>query len=99
MDRFTALHFASFKGNMDAIELLVNKGAEINVTNQFGLNMVHVATQGDQAAALYFFKRLKCNLNQQDARGSTPLHWACYSKSEFALSYICALGPELEIAD
>jgi ankyrin repeat protein len=80
---------------MDAIELLVNKGAEINVTNQFGLNMVHVATQGDQAAALYFFKRLKCNLNQQDARGSTPLHWACYSHSEVALSYLLSFSVAL----
>ena len=39
------------------------------------------------------------DINDADNRGSTPLHWACYSKSEFALSYICALSPELEIAD
>lgn len=34
-----------------------------------------------------------------DNRGSTPLHWACYSKAEFALSYILAMGPELELVD
>ena len=39
------------------------------------------------------------DINEPDKRGSTPLHWACYSRSEFALSYILALGPELEIQD
>jgi len=39
------------------------------------------------------------DINDQDNRGSTPLHWACYSKSEFSLSYILSLGPDLEIHD
>lgn len=39
------------------------------------------------------------DINETDNRGSTPLHWACYSRSEFALSYILALQPELEIQD
>ena len=28
------------------------------------------------------------DLRSKDNRGSTPLHWACYSKSEIALCYI-----------
>ena len=39
------------------------------------------------------------DINVADNRGSTPLHWACYSKAEFALSYILAMGPELEMVD
>ena len=39
------------------------------------------------------------DLNEVDHKGSTPLHWACYSRSEFALSYILALRPNLEIQD
>ncbi len=39
------------------------------------------------------------NLGDVDNRGSTPLHWACYSKSEFALSYILAMNPNLEVQD
>lgn len=27
------------------------------------------------------------------------MHWACYSRSEFALSFLLALKPKLEIAD
>jgi len=39
------------------------------------------------------------SLDEVDNRGSTPLHWACYSKSEFALSYILAMNPNLETKD
>lgn len=39
------------------------------------------------------------SINEQDNKGSTPLHWACYSRSEFALSYVLALNPDLEIKD
>jgi palmitoyltransferase ZDHHC13/17 len=39
------------------------------------------------------------SLDEVDNRGSTPLHWACYSKSEYALSFILALKPNLEIPD
>ena len=46
-DQFTPLHLASFKGNMDAVHCLVKRGANINAENFFGLNMLHVAAQGD----------------------------------------------------
>lgn len=39
------------------------------------------------------------DINERDNRGSTPLHWACYSKAEYALAYILAMGPDLELAD
>eukprot|EP00354_Favella_ehrenbergii_P011337 CAMPEP_0170456526 /NCGR_PEP_ID=MMETSP0123-20130129/4129_1 /TAXON_ID=182087 /ORGANISM="Favella ehrenbergii, Strain Fehren 1" /LENGTH=187 /DNA_ID=CAMNT_0010720029 /DNA_START=892 /DNA_END=1454 /DNA_ORIENTATION=- len=98
-DRFSALHLASFKGNMDAIETLMVYGADPLAINFFGLNMLHVAAQGDSAASLYYFRRLKLDINMQDKRGSTPLHWACYSHSEIALSYLLAWGPSLNTQD
>lgn len=39
------------------------------------------------------------SLDDVDNKGSTPLHWACYSKAEFALSYILAMNPQLEKQD
>lgn len=41
--------------------------------------------------SLYFFHKIKkIGMNCRDARGSTPLHWACFSSSELALIYILA---------
>lgn len=74
--------------------------ADFRAKNCYGANVLHIAAQGDQPAPLYYFARIKdMDINETDNRGSTPLHWACYSRSEFALSYILALGPELEIQD
>ena len=42
-DQFTALHLASFRGNIDAIEALVSHGADPMAENYFGLNLLHVA--------------------------------------------------------
>ena len=42
-DGFVALHFASFKGNPDASDLLIEAGADINAINNFGINMLPVS--------------------------------------------------------
>ena len=96
-DEFTALHLASFRGNVDAIEALINHGADPMAENYFGLNLLHVAAQGDSAVSIHYFKSLNVDINKRDKRGSTPLHWACYANSEIALSYILSWKPDLDI--
>jgi len=46
---WTPLHYACFQGNCDAIHSLVAAGADIHSLNNNGLNMLHVAAQGDVA--------------------------------------------------
>ena len=40
---WTALHYASFQGNVDAIHTLIKHEAKIHELNNNGLNMLHVA--------------------------------------------------------
>ena len=42
-DKFTPLHFASFKGKLDVIRVLIANGARLHERNEFGLTMLHVA--------------------------------------------------------
>jgi palmitoyltransferase len=44
----------------------------------YGLNVVHIAAQGDQPITLFYFKEKGMNLSGTDKRASTPLHWACF---------------------
>jgi palmitoyltransferase len=68
--------------------------------NKFGINMLHVAAQGDQPISLYYFKNKGLSLRSRDDRQSTPLHWAIYSRSENALCYLLAwLDEDLEDKD
>ena len=100
-EEFTALHFAVYHGNWEIIQILVDQlGADFYKRNIYGANVLHIAAQGDQPAPLYYFSKIKgISIDCIDKRGSTPLHWACYSKSEFALCYILALKPNLGIQD
>jgi len=86
---FTALHYASYKGNIDIIKILIENHANIIETNNNGLNVMHMAVQGDQPKSLIYFKeKYKMNFEVKDALGSTPLHWACYHGSEYAFQFL-----------
>ena len=42
-DGFTALHFASFRGNLSMINLLLQNGSDMYIKNNYGINVLHVA--------------------------------------------------------
>jgi len=42
-DGFTALHFASFRGNVALIQVLLDAKADMYEKNNFGINVMHVA--------------------------------------------------------
>jgi ankyrin repeat protein len=48
---------------------------------------------------MFFFKEKGLDIRSKDQRLSTPLHWACYSKSEIALCYLLAWINDLEDRD
>ncbi len=98
-DGFSALHFASFRGNITLIKMLLSHNADMHIKNNFGINVMHVAAQGDQPISLFFFKEMGFDLKCRDNRQSTPLHWACYSRSEIALCYLLAWVTDLEDKD
>lgn len=81
------------------IKLLLKHGADMHARNNFGINVMHVAAQGDQPISLYFFKEQGIDLRSRDNRQSTPMHWACYSRSEVALCYLLAWVTQLEDRD
>lgn len=67
-------------------KLLIEEcNADPSICNKYGANVMHVAAQGDQPVSLYYFwSVIKMSCSMEDQRGSTPLHWACYSKAENA---------------
>ena len=76
--------------------LLVESGADKFCVNNFGINVLHTAAQGDQPISLQYFKEQGLDMRSTDNRASTPLHWACYSKSEVALVYLLSYVEKLD---
>jgi ankyrin repeat protein len=40
---------------------------------------MHIAAQGDSPLLLYYYMSKGFKICVEDAKGSTPMHWACYS--------------------
>ena len=96
---FTALHFASFHGSMPIARLMCDHGASLNVINAQGINLLHVAAQGDQPVSIAFFTSKGLDINSVDRKRSTALHWAAYSGTDLTLNYLLAWGANLEQKD
>ena len=97
---FAAIHFAAFNGNLKMLNDLIKLGANVNAMNPQGMNVLHVSAQGDQPAAMhYFIEQFNMDINIQDEKRSTPLHWAAFSANELALSYILAWGANVNAQD
>ena len=89
-DELTALHYASFNGDRDCIDLLLQCGADPRCLSKQKLSVMHVAAQNNQAYSLTFFRSILADdcLAEVDSGGMTPLHWACDNGSDIAILYL-----------
>ncbi len=51
---FTAMHFASFHGNIEFLRRLVELGGNIHIKNKQDINLLHTAAQGDAPVSLAY---------------------------------------------
>ena len=85
----TPLHYSCYKGNIIIIKKLINLGANIKLTNNKGLNILHLASQNNQVNVLaYFIEKYNFDPMSIDQAKSTPLHWACYFGCENCVDYL-----------
>ena len=64
-DNQTALHYASFRGNIKIIKLLIANHADINSLTHTGYNMIHKAAMGNKPSAIIYFNK-KYNMSLED---------------------------------
>ena len=95
------IHYASFRGEVPIIKLLIENGADITKTTKRELNVIHYCAQGNKPNSLiYFYLKMRENIDDnnpyklitdKDIGGSTSLHWAVYSLAEDLLLYLINL--------
>ena len=70
------------------------------IRNKFGSTAMHIAAQQDQPLSIYYlWKHGKMAIDVRDDKESTPLHWACFTRSEMALTYILSFKPNIQSQD
>ena len=99
----TPIHYASFRGDINIIKLLIENGADFRKKTKRELNVIHYCAQSNKPnSLLYFYFLCKKNANlsgdkydlitEKDKGGSTPLHWAVYSSAEDFLLFLIHLN-------
>jgi len=99
-DSLTALHYASFRGNIEIIRLLIANYAEINLLSSHGLNMIHKAAQGNKPSAIiYFNKKYNMELEAVEENQMNALHLATISGMDNSVIYLLSLGIDPNLKD
>ncbi|XP_055310888.1 26S proteasome non-ATPase regulatory subunit 10-like [Sitodiplosis mosellana] len=72
-----ALHIAAENGNLADVKKLIEKGADVNATNDFGRTPLHLAAM----------KGHKVIIDQLLKAGANPKHKDSYGKTAFNIAY------------
>ena len=80
---WTPLHYAAYGGHKDVAEMLIGKGADVNMKRKGGWVPLHDAAWTGQEQLVELLIAKGANVNTENSGGETPLDWA-KDKSETA---------------
>jgi len=95
----TPLHIAAYIGKIEALQTLIELGANIEVANKFDETPLYVAASRGKTETLQTLITLEAKIEVTDASGSTPLHAAASNKKIETLQTLIELGANIEAAD
>ena len=97
---YNALLYSAFRGNLEIFNKLMEIGADISLTNSSGLNVLHLASQGNYPNIIVFLiEKYFVDINSRDNKGNTALHWAVYKNSKQAVDYLVYYNIDINIKD
>ena len=96
----TALMTACWMGNIDAINVLLNAGADPNIACANGLRCLHGAvTKGSNIEILQTIINQGADINTRSMNNETALMIACKTRNEDAIHVLLNAGADLNITD
>ncbi|XP_075903367.1 death-associated protein kinase 1 isoform X2 [Nelusetta ayraudi] len=86
-------------GNIQIIEVLMRKGAEIHANDKSGANAIYYAARHGHVETLKFLHGKTCPLDVQDKSGETALHVAARYGNVDVVRYLCSIQANPDLAD
>ncbi|KAI0283153.1 ankyrin repeat-containing domain protein [Russula brevipes] len=96
-DRATPLQLATRNGLAAIVDLLTRHGADPRLVDAKGYCCLH--TVSNCLILIYLLCRPGVHVDQRDAKGLTPLHWAVNRSDEESTQVLLALGADPNAAD
>lgn len=75
---FSPLHWASKRGIVKIVEMLLLRGARVNATNRGDDTPLHLAAAHGHRDIVHMLLRQKADVNFTNEHGNSPLHYACF---------------------
>ena len=93
----SALHLAAAAGQVGMAELLLDRGAAVNMANDKRATPLHRAIEHAQVVSLLIDRG--ADVNAIDDRGRTPLHWAARYTEPGTVASLIDSGADVDAAD
>lgn len=93
------LHVACSKGNMPLINLLLRKGANVNLQDIYGNAPIMYAIDKGKIEVMRVLINNGADVNRADYRGNTPLHNAAVTNNFDAVSMLLRSGADPDALD
>ena len=84
----TPLYYGCYKSYKEIIEYLVKNGANVNVSDNYRINSTSLCVQRGHIEIIEYLVEHGANVNVSNNYGITPLHYACFERSQMKLSNI-----------
>jgi len=78
----TPLHYAAVNGDTEIVEMLLNRGANINAKNWCGITPLHNAVKSKKMEITEYLLKRGAYVNARNSYNVTPLHFAVEKGSE-----------------
>ncbi|KAF2893325.1 hypothetical protein ILUMI_12849 [Ignelater luminosus] len=93
---YAPIHYAALYGKLEEIDLLLFKGANVNITGVYGELPLHCSIMG---GSFGIFRRLlnKDNINANDTSRNTPLHYAVMFKRLEMIDLLLLRGADVNV--
>lgn len=92
-----SLHQAVVNGDIDQVNLLISKGADVNLRNRMNWTPLHTAIQNRRQALIELLIAKGADINAKDNRGQTPLHVAVNTSQKDAVELLIAKGADVNV--
>ena len=90
----TPLYEAAWKGHTNVVQILIDKGADLNKTSQWGQTPVNMAARAGHKHVVQLLLDKGADPNEASGRGQTPLHWAAMEGHKYVVQMLLERGAE-----
>ncbi|HJU44467.1 MAG TPA: ankyrin repeat domain-containing protein [Vicinamibacterales bacterium] len=95
-DGTTALHWVSYRDDVDSAQLLLRRGANVNAANDLGATPLWIACEHGSAAMVRTLLQAGADPNRALLRGETPLMVASRSGNAAVVEQLLAKGARVD---